>query len=48
MQEINLIIQTLILIALVFYVWKTWEMAFASRESAKIFEKTLQEMKKTR
>jgi hypothetical protein len=47
-EYISITIQGFTLIALIFYVAKTWEMASATRESAKISEQTLQEMKDTR
>ncbi len=47
-ELITIIIQCLTLIALIFYVAKTWEMASATREYAKISEKTLQEMRDAR
>jgi len=47
-EIISIIIQSLTLIALVFYVAKTWEMASATRESARISELTLQEMRDAR
>jgi len=42
------IVQVLTLIALIIYVVKTWEMAAATKRSAEMAEKTLQEMKATR
>jgi len=48
MEKISIIIQSLTLIALVLYVAKTWEMASATRESARISELTLQEMRDAR
>jgi|CXWL01.1.fsa_nt_gi hypothetical protein len=47
-QSSLLCIQIPTLIALIVYVIKTWEMASATRESAKIAEQTLQEMRDTR
>jgi len=44
----SIIIQSLTLIALVIYVAKTWEMASATRESARISELTLKEMRDAR
>ena len=48
LELITIIIQSLTFIALVFYVAKTWEMASATRESAKLSENTLQEMRDAR
>lgn len=42
------IIQTLSLVALVFYVWKTWQIAAATKESAEIYEQILREMRDAR
>jgi len=41
-------VQIATLIFLIIYVWKTWEMASATRKSTEISEKTLLEMKETR
>jgi len=42
------IIQTLSLVALVFYVWKTWQIAAATKEGAEIYEQILKEMRDAR
>jgi hypothetical protein len=47
-QTILLIVQILSLIALVVYVYKTWEMASATRKSAELSEKTLFDMREGR
>lgn len=43
-----LIVQILTLFCLIIYVIKTWEIASATREAARISEKTLKEMKEAR
>lgn len=43
-----LIIQMATLIALIVYVWKTWEMASSSQKSTEISRQILQEMKESR
>lgn len=48
MEIVLLIIQILTLIALIVYVVKTWEMASATKESAKSAEYTLLELRETR
>ena len=47
-QNFLLIVQTLSLLALIVYVWKTWEMAKATRKAAEASEKAISEMKQTR
>jgi hypothetical protein len=47
-EKVSFFIQSATLIALIIYVAKTWEMASATRESARISELTLQEMKDAR
>ena len=48
LEEFSIIIQGITLIALIFYAAKTSEMASATRESARISELTLQEMRDAR
>jgi hypothetical protein len=48
MQLILFAVQVLTLIAIVVYVWKTWEMAAATRLAAEASQKALEEMRLTR
>lgn len=48
LQILLFIVQVLGLVFLGIYVWKTWEMASATRDSARISEKMLAEMKEAR
>jgi len=47
-QVIVLLVQVGTLIAIIIYVWKTWEMARATSEAADASQKSLQELQRTR